>query len=132
MKRIIRLTESDLARIVRRVIKEEKECPCEDGTKSFECCESYIRPPKELGNVTLTGYRKDNKQDTQDTQNNFEVILGMTPFESLGKITYNRGSKQLSYIIDIDANLNLRDVIEKMKKLSWIDNKTYKDLLKNL
>ena len=48
MKRIIRLTESDLTRIVKRVIMEERECPCEDGTKSFECC-----PPKELNPITL-------------------------------------------------------------------------------
>ena len=55
MKRIIRLTESDLTRIVKRVIMEERECPCEDGTKSFECC-----PPKELNPITITANKDAN------------------------------------------------------------------------
>jgi hypothetical protein len=55
MKKIIRLTESDLTRIVRRVIMEERECPCEDGTKSFECC-----PPKELNPITITANKDAN------------------------------------------------------------------------
>jgi hypothetical protein len=48
MKRIIRLTESDLARIVRRVIMEEEECPCEDGTKSVDCCRVKELEPVEV------------------------------------------------------------------------------------
>jgi hypothetical protein len=49
MKRIVKLTESDITRIVRRVIMEGDECPCEDGTKSFECC-----PTKELEGVEVS------------------------------------------------------------------------------
>jgi hypothetical protein len=55
MKRIIRLTESDLARIVRRVIMEE-ECPCEDGTKSAYCCED-LEKTIELEPVNIRLYK---------------------------------------------------------------------------
>ena len=48
MRRIIRLTESDITRIVKKVIMEQKGCPCEDGTESIECC-----PPKELETVSV-------------------------------------------------------------------------------
>jgi len=48
MKRIIKLTESDLTRIVRRVIMEEEGCPCEDGTKSVECCDVKELEPVEV------------------------------------------------------------------------------------
>ena len=56
MKRIIRLTESDLARIVRRVIMEEEQCPCPDGTKSAYCCED-IKKTIELEPVTISLYK---------------------------------------------------------------------------
>lgn len=51
MKRIIRLTESDLTRIIRRVImrEEEEECPCKDGTWKSECCKTV-----ELSDVNVS------------------------------------------------------------------------------
>jgi len=86
---------------------------------------------KELKQVNLVGNKKD-LYNTQDTQNNFKIPLGLTPFKSSGNITYDRAAKQLSYNIDIDANLDLRDVIEQMRKLNWIDKKAYNDILSNM
>jgi hypothetical protein len=66
MKRIIRLTESDLARIVRRVIKEQVEA-------TTMAAETYYRIPK-TGGGTLSM-----------TNNGKDVMWTVTPSQSLNK-----------------------------------------------
>jgi hypothetical protein len=58
MKRIVRLTESDITRIVRRVIMEGEECPCGDvnQTRSVYCCED-IKKTQEIEQVEVRLYK---------------------------------------------------------------------------
>jgi hypothetical protein len=108
MKRIIRLTESDLARIVRRVIMEEEECPCEDGTKSAYCCDDL--KTKELEPVTITGYRTYTFLLSKPKDGvNFVVYDPKT-----GKFTQNGKNKEVW--ANIQANLSKEEVISWFKR----------------
>ncbi len=108
MKRIIRLTESDLARIVRRVIMEEEECPCEDGTKSTYCCDDL--KIRELEPVTITGYRQ------------YTFVLSK-PKDGVNFVVYNKktgefaeNGKSGDVWAKIQPNLSKEDVTSWLKR----------------
>ena len=56
MKRIIRLTESDLARIVRRVINEDSTSTSQGNMMVGNPSTREIYAPNEVANLTLIGY----------------------------------------------------------------------------
>ena len=66
MKKIIRLTESDLARIVKRVLKEA-ESPEGYGTRVINpFIEKNYTAPQAIENSRITGFKKTNKINLPD------------------------------------------------------------------
>jgi hypothetical protein len=77
MKKVIRLTESDLVRLVKRVIKEEEMSSGYDTLK--KCASSFQKPFKTVdtgGKYEFSMSRKspDGTYDTIDSQQNPDII----------------------------------------------------------
>ena len=77
MKKVIRLTESDLVRLVKRVIKEEEMSSGYDSLK--KCASSFQNPFKTVdtgGKYEFSMSRKlpDGTYDTIDSQQNPDIV----------------------------------------------------------
>jgi len=77
MKKVIRLTERDLTRLVRRVIREEKESLVDDYIKTMEAIvdyysyEEYDHIVEELSSL-VNAAENDNKLSEEDIDNIYD------------------------------------------------------------
>jgi hypothetical protein len=103
MKKIIRLTESDLTRIVKRVIKENE-------LKSFDGELIYLPGMRELDDITLTIIAKSDAEafPTEDDTNR-EVYWNFVD-------KFEKGSSEIIDYIKFDGGRYTEREIKKMKK----------------
>ena len=92
MKRIIRLTESDLTRIVRRIIKESKE---------------NLPTPYSIGGVTLLGGDSEAKTGTIEkiSDNEVEITINGIPDSSYSFSDYYPVGDRYSFIFKIEDDM---------------------------
>jgi|TARA_R110000868_G_scaffold4895_10_gene30493 hypothetical protein len=116
MKRIVRLTESDLARIVKRVISEKMDP--QDPAKHFDTVENVLIP---------NGFKKDIS--SSKTMGIVDLIKGSDHNGIIVRYysPYHTKSKEQGYVVDLIVDnvskktwtrddVNMYDVIKEVKK----------------
>jgi peptidoglycan hydrolase-like protein with peptidoglycan-binding domain len=112
MKKIIRLTESDLTRIVKRVIKEQNQLNGEEVYEIQTALNDYFKMKKVMQNGKLYQIRVDSKWGaaTIDALKKFQSLEGLDPDGRPGPKTYDAFHK-----------LGLaQDLMDKL--INWISN----------